>query len=153
MPKLTRNRSLGFVCLLLSLLLSHTAAASKTQIASGDTQPIEDPSNQAMIGFYQSLAHAFQGEGVTRIVHYGDSHVAADILTGALRRRLQLCFGEAGAGFVLPGRPWPGYSRAGVTSQTSGGWQTDGLTHASLAADDRLGLAGVSLSTKAPGGR
>ncbi len=102
-----------------------------------------------MLGFYESLARAFQDEWVTRIVHYGDSHVAADILTGALRRQLQLCFGEAGAGFVLPGRPWRGYSRPGVTSQASAGWQTDGLTRASLAADGRLGLAGVSLSTGA----
>ena len=104
-----------------------------------------------MLGFYQSLTRAFQGEWVTRIVHYGDSHVAADILSGALRRHFQLCFGEAGPGFVLPGRPWPGYSRPGVTSQASAGWQTDGLTQASLVADGRLGLAGVSLSTRGPG--
>ena len=136
---------------MLSLFLSHGAAASQAQIANRDTQPIEDPSNQAMLGFYQSLARAFQGEWVTRIVHYGDSHVAADILTGALRRQLQLCFGEAGAGFVLPGRPWQAYSRPGVTSQASAGWQTDGLTRASLAADGRLGLAGVSLSTRGSG--
>ena len=148
-PKTNRNTSRGFVCLALALFLSHAAAGSQARIASQDPQPIEDPSGQAMFGFYDSLARAFQGEAVTRIVHYGDSHVAADILTGALRRQLQLCFGEAGAGFVLPGRPWPGYSRTGVTSQTSTGWQTDGLTQASLAADGRLGLAGVSFSTRA----
>jgi lysophospholipase L1-like esterase len=145
----TPNISRGFVCLALSLLLSHGAASA--QVASRETQPIEDPSGQAMLGFYESLARAYQGEWVTRIVHYGDSHVAADILTGALRRQLQLWFGEAGKGFVLPGRPWEGYSRAGVTSQTSAGWQIDGLTQASLAPDGRLGLAGVSLSTGAPG--
>src|SRR5438552_13810699 len=130
----TRNISHGFACLALALFLSHGAAASQARIANHDTHSIEDPSNQAMLGFYQSLARAFQGEWVTRIIHYGDSHVAADILTGELRRQLQLCFGEAGAGFVLPGRPWPGYSRPGVTSQASAGWQTDGLTRASLAA-------------------
>ena len=142
------NLSRGFVCLALALFLSHGAAA---QVASRDTQPIEDPSEQAMLGFYETLARALQGEWVTRIVHYGDSHIAADILTGALRRQLQRCFGEAGAGFVLPGRPWPAYSRAGVTSQASAGWQTEGLTQASVAADGRLGLAGVSLSTRASG--
>ncbi len=146
-PSLSR----GLVCLALSLLLSHGAPGAQAQAANRDPQPIEDPSGEAMLGFYESLARAFQGEWVTRILHYGDSHVAADILTGALRRQLQLCFGEAGAGFVLPGRPWPGYSRAGVTSQTSEGWQTDGLTQGSVAADGRLGLAGVSLSTKGPG--
>lgn len=104
-----------------------------------------------MAGFYQSLARTLRGEWVTRIVHYGDSHIAADILTGALRRQLQLCFGEGGVGFVLPGHPWPGYSRAGVTSQTSAGWQTEGLTQASVATDGRLGLAGVSISTRSTG--
>lgn len=150
-PRLTPNISRAFVCLALSLFISHQAAATQSQPSRRDPQPIEDPTGKAMLGFYESLARAFQGEWVTRIVHYGDSHVAADILTGALRRQLQLCFGEAGAGFVLPGRPWPGYSRPGVTSQTSAGWRTDGLTQASLAADGRLGLAGVSLSTRAPG--
>ncbi|HTG17309.1 MAG TPA: GDSL-type esterase/lipase family protein [Blastocatellia bacterium] len=145
----TPNISRWFVCLALSLFLSHGAASAR--LVSRETQPIEDPSGQAMLGFYESLARASQGEWVTRVLHYGDSHVAADILTGALRRQLQLWFGEAGAGFVLPGRPWPGYSRTGVTSYTSAGWQTDGLTQASLAADGRLGLAGVSFSTKAPG--
>ena len=143
MPSISRR----FVCLALSLFLSHGAASA--QVASRGAQPIEDPSDQAMLGFYDSLARAYQGEWVTRIVHYGDSHVAADILTGALRRQLQLWFGDAGAGFVLPGQPWQGYARAGVTSKTSAGWQTDGLTQASLSADSRLGLAGVSLSTKA----
>ncbi len=143
--------SRGFVCLVLSLLLGHGAAASQYRPANRDPQPIEDPSGHAMPGFYESLARAYQGEWVTRIVHYGDSHVAADILTGSLRRKLQLFFGEAGAGFVLPGRPWQGYSRPGVTSQASAGWKTDGLTQASLAADGRLGLAGVSLSTRASG--
>ena len=150
-PKPTQTISRGFISLVLSFFLSHAAAVSKAQITSRDTQPIEDPSNQALVSFYQSLARAFQGEGVARIVHYGDSHVAADILTSALRRQLQICFGESGPGFVLPGRPWLGYSRPGVTSKASAGWQTDGLTQASLAADGRLGLAGVSLSTRASG--
>jgi lysophospholipase L1-like esterase len=150
-PKQTTNIYRGLVCLALSLCLSHEPATAQARTENRDPQPIEDPSGQAMLGVYESLARAFQGEWVTRILHYGDSHVAADILTGALRRELQLWFGEAGAGFVLPGRPWQGYSRAGVMSQASAGWQTDGLTQASLAADGRLGLAGVSLSTSAPG--
>jgi lysophospholipase L1-like esterase len=141
----------GLVCLALFLGLSHVTAASETQPHSPNARPIEDPSGQAMRGLYGSLARAFQGEWVTRILHYGDSHVAADTLTGALRRDLQLCFGAAGPGFVLPGQPWPGYSRPGVVSQTSGGWKVDGLTEASLAADGRLGLAGVSLTTRAAG--
>jgi lysophospholipase L1-like esterase len=104
-----------------------------------------------MQSFYRALASTQRGDWVTRIVHYGDSHIAADILTGALRSRLQSCFGDAGAGFVLAGPPWQWYSRAGVASRASSGWQVDGLSQASLAADGRLGLAGVSLSTRNAG--
>jgi lysophospholipase L1-like esterase len=111
---------------------------------------MEDPTGRAMLSFYAALASTQRGERVTRIVHYGDSHVAADILTGALRRSLQSCFGDAGPGFVLAGQPWSWYSRAGVVSRASSGWQADGLTQASLAADGRLGLAGVSLSASKP---
>jgi lysophospholipase L1-like esterase len=150
-PQSTSPILRGVVCLALALGLSHGTAASETQSHSPNARPIEDPSGQAMRGFYESLARAFQGEWVSRILHYGDSHVAADILTGGLRRDLQLCFGAAGPGFVLPGRPWPGYSRPGVISETSGGWHVDGLTEGSLAADGRLGLAGVSLTARAAG--
>ncbi len=147
-PKPTSNPSRLLVCLVVTLFLGHAASA---QVPNRDAQPIEDPSGSAMLGFYESLARSYQGEWVTRILHYGDSHIAADLLTGALRRQFQLCFGEAGPGFVLPGHPWSGYSRTGVASQTSAGWQIDGLTQASLAEDGRLGLAGVSLSTRASG--
>ncbi|HXU37143.1 MAG TPA: GDSL-type esterase/lipase family protein [Blastocatellia bacterium] len=138
--------SLGLFCLALSLLITDRVATSHA-----DRQSIEDPTGRAMLTFYAALQNTQRGEWVTRIVHYGDSHVAADILTGALRRSLQSGFGDAGPGFVLAGKPWPSYSRAGVSSRASSGWQADGLTQASLAADRRLGLAGVSLSTSRAG--
>jgi lysophospholipase L1-like esterase len=102
-----------------------------------------------MRGFYESLSRSFQGEGVTRIAHYGDSHVAADILTGALRQELQLWFGDGGAGLVMPGLPWPpAYRRAGVAIQATSGWHVEGLTQASTVADGRLGFAGLALSAR-----
>src|SRR5207253_10574104 len=39
-------------------------------------------------------------EGTVRILHLGDSHVAADYITGTTRRWLQHRFGQAGRGFV-----------------------------------------------------
>ena len=104
-----------------------------------------------MLGFYESLARVYRGESVSRVIHYGDSHVAADILTGALRRSLQSCFNDAGAGFVLPVRPWPYYSRAGVTTRASAGWLIVGLKQSELARDNRLGLAGIGISADKAG--
>lgn len=40
------------------------------------------------------------GQGRVRILHLGDSHVAADYITGTARRALQHRFGAAGRGFV-----------------------------------------------------
>ena len=145
---ITTKSSALLRCLAIFVVSSSTASAAAAWQTS---QPIGDPTGQAMLSYYDALSRTHRREWVTRIVHYGDSHVAADILTGALRRNLQLCFGDAGAGFVQPGRPATGYSRIGVTTQASAGWQADGLTQASLAADGRLGLAGVSATTNASG--
>lgn len=134
---------------MLALLLSHPGLHAHA--ATRVTQSIEDPTGRAMLGFYAALASTQRGEWVTRIVHYGDSHVAADILTGALRKSLQSYFGDTGSGFVLAGQPWQWYSRAGFFGKATSGWTTDGLSQASLAADGRLGLAGVSLSTRNEG--
>jgi lysophospholipase L1-like esterase len=131
------------------ILLSSSQSISATP--TEQSSRIEDPTRRAMRSFYAALASTQRGEWVTRIVHYGDSHVAADILTSALRRSLQSCFGDAGPGFVLAGQPWSWHSRAGLVSRASSGWQADGLTQASLAADGRLGLAGVSLTASNPG--
>jgi lysophospholipase L1-like esterase len=111
---------------------------------------IEDPTG-AMAGFYDALSRCERGETTARILHYGDSHVAADLLTGALRRNLQGCFGDAGAGFVLAGKPYSYYARPGVTMQASGGWRVGGLSEAALVDDGRFGLAGISFTAMAVG--
>ena len=113
--------------------------------------PIEDPGGDAMRAFYESLmlTEARLPRAITRILHYGDSHVAADILTGELRRKFQTGFGYGGPGFILPGRPWQGYSPHGVRTTTSPGWETRGLK-TSQESDRRFGLAGMSLETQRP---
>jgi len=89
--------------------------------------------------------------GVTRIVHYGDSHIAADILTGALRHHFADDFGSAGPGFILPGVS--GYSRLGVESGSTPGWHANGTGQIDPAGDCRFGLAGLALSTNQAGQR
>lgn len=43
-------------------------------------------------------------QGRVNIVHIGDSHIQADILSGAIRQKLQLKFGNAGRGLIFPYR-------------------------------------------------
>jgi len=137
---------------------------------------IEDPTGHAMTRFYSSLTATLGkwkdgGDSpagvhgnrtgsesprddhppITRIVHYGDSHIAADILTGALRHHFADDFGSAGPGFILPGVT--GYSRLGVESGSTAGWHVDGTGQIDAAGDCRLGLAGLALNTALGGQR
>jgi len=130
---------------ILALGVAHAAPLYVRAPGRAAAPRIEDPTG-AMASFYDALSRTERGEAKVRILHYGDSHVAADLLTGALRRNLQSCFGDAGAGFVLAGKPYSYYARPGVTMQASSGWRADGLTEASLVDDGRFGLAGISFT-------
>ena len=81
------------------------------------------------------------------IVHFGDSHSAADDWTGELRRLLKEKFGDGGSGFSLAGRPFAGYHRYDVQEGGSAGWRSDGLRSAS--GDGFFGLGGISSSARA----
>ncbi|HST24288.1 MAG TPA: GDSL-type esterase/lipase family protein [Blastocatellia bacterium] len=141
-----RNR-----CLIISIASAWLILVDQCASARTIRQPIEDPGGKAMPDFYESLSLSRKGEAITRIVHYGDSHVAADLLTGSLRQHLQSFFGDAGTGFVFAGRPWSWYAPNGVALSASSGWRADGLNQASLAGDGRFGLAGVSFSATSAG--
>lgn len=109
-------------------------------------QRIEDPDG-AMLNFYAALRKADAGLARVRVLHYGDSHVAADLLTGQLRNQLQQRFGDGGIGFVLAGKPWAWYRRGNLRSRQSNGWKVEGLGKAAQSAGGQFGLAGVSLTT------
>jgi lysophospholipase L1-like esterase len=56
-----------------------------------------------------------------RILWYGDSHTAADYLTGAVRKRLEMRFGPGGPGFVRVGTS--PYRHDGVRVIRDGKWK------------------------------
>ena len=137
---------------LVSSMVIVMARGSKT------TGLIEDPGGKAMRHFYDSLektaasrADKSKPVAITRIIHYGDSHIAADILTGALRRQFKQDFGDAGPGYTLTGRPWSWYAPSGVVSGTSPGWHMEGLRQSDLTLDGEYGLAGISFRTDKAG--
>ncbi len=114
-------------------------------VADGADIPVENAA--ALIPFFEQLYRHQRGEveGPVRILHYGDSHTAADEWTGDLRTRFQEKFGDGGSGFSLAGRPWNSYRRMDVRSGSTRGWHTDGLV--GRAGDGVYGLGGVSMST------
>lgn len=106
----------------------------------------------ALDKFFASLAEARAGsrQEPVRIVHFGDSHVAADILTAVIRNNFQRDFRNAGAGYLVPGNPFS-TRRNGVVSAISRGWVLDGIARKGGATDGYYGLAGFSLSANRAG--
>lgn len=87
--------------ILLKAIFGLIAIGSLDQSVSAGRQAIEDPAH-AMLAFYKALYLTENGarQVTARIIHYGDSHVAADILTGALRNKFQLGFNRPGRGVI-----------------------------------------------------
>jgi len=97
--------------------------------------------DDSLAPFYKALADK---TAPVRIVHFGDSHVAADIWTRYLRTAFQDRFGDAGPGLVLPGSVFRGYRRAGVAIHAPArSWQ--GVTLRKPPSDGLLGLPGAAL--------
>jgi lysophospholipase L1-like esterase len=87
--------------------------------ASGLCQP------EALKGLFEALAATEAGtpEQPVHILQLGDSHTAADRITGKLRAVLQARFGDGGRGVLPPGVPYDGYSPMQV-EVTASGWRT-----------------------------
>ncbi|MCU0690603.1 MAG: hypothetical protein MUF54_04310, partial [Polyangiaceae bacterium] len=107
--------------------------------------PVEDPSGTALDAFHAALLaveHKRPG-AIARIVHYGDSLLAVDFVTGTLRRKLQERFGDAGHGYMPIANPWPGYFHNDVYRRATTDWTVSRVV-GPFAADDLYGLGGVT---------
>lgn len=91
------------------------------------------------------LAAAKAGKGTVRVLHLGDSHVAADLITGRIRDRLQARFGDAGRGFMQPSLK---KAYGGRQLGTKGRW--DKTRHVDDHKEHRdYGFSGVRLTARA----
>ncbi|HEY3667549.1 MAG TPA: GDSL-type esterase/lipase family protein, partial [Polyangiaceae bacterium] len=87
--------------------------------------PSVDPTTLQLTRFYTDLAALEQHKRKTsvRVLWLGDSHTAADYLTGALRAALQIRFGAGGPGFVRVGtKP---YRHTQVRWSCDGPWRVE----------------------------
>lgn len=111
----------------------------------------------ALRHLFEALARleAGQAQDDVRITQFGDSHTAADIQTGAVRRALQARFGEGGRGFVAIGRPWKQWYQDGLRVGMSMEWAPEKakLERGRLTGDGLYGLSGIGLFTKQHGAR
>lgn len=111
--------------------------------------PVENVA--ALVPFFEQLYRHQRGEipeGL-HILHFGDSHTAADEWTGFLRALFQNRFGDGGSGFTHAGRPWNGFRRLDLKAASTSGWYSDGLP--GRVGDGLYGLGGVSMTAMRPG--
>jgi lysophospholipase L1-like esterase len=103
---------------------------------------VENPAG--MDKFFRSLSTVKRRIEPVRIMHFGDSHTAADILTAEIRRNFQREFGDGGAGYMVPRNPMS-TPRRGVLSGATSGWTVDGIG-GRVEVNGIYGLAGIGLS-------
>lgn len=112
---------------------------------------IEDPSGHALDAFYTQLAKTKRKEAgaITRVMHYGDSMLVSDYVSGTMRRRMQTAFGDAGHGFILTANPWEYYFHNDLVHGASEGWSSSRVV-GPLTRDAMYGLGGATF-TGTPG--
>ncbi|MBX3514178.1 MAG: lipolytic protein G-D-S-L family [Xanthobacteraceae bacterium] len=107
--------------------------------------PIETPRKTPPPPQKQRVA---QPKGIT-ILQLGDSHTAADFMTGELRRLLQAKFGNGGAGYLSAGRPHIGVRSSAFRITASDGWSYEALQQS--AETSKFWLSGFNAIAKDDG--
>ncbi|MBK8480996.1 MAG: hypothetical protein IPL40_07445 [Proteobacteria bacterium] len=104
-----------------------TAAARLAATAAPGAGAAVALEGEAHLGaFYARLGALTEGvQGTVRIVHFGDSHVAAAWLGDGLRRLWQQRFGDGGPGLLLVGGPWRSYKHGGARLAAQGAWRAE----------------------------
>jgi lysophospholipase L1-like esterase len=105
--------------------------------------PIETPRKTA-----PRKARVNVPKGIT-ILQIGDSHTAADFMTGELRRLLQAKYGDGGAGYLTAGRPHIGVRSSAFRINASQGWSYEALQQSAETA--KFWLSGFNAIAKEEG--
>lgn len=143
--------SLGLVfCVGLFLALDSARAQQQQetppQTPTHNLRSIRGIENAAALDkFFAKLATVKRRIEPVRVMHFGDSHTAADILTAQIRNQFQRDFGDGGAGYMVPRNPMS-TPRRGVLSGATSGWAIDGIG-GRVEPNGIYGLAGISLAT------
>lgn len=88
-----------------------------------------------------------QKAGTVNIVHIGDSHIQADLLTNCVRKRLQEQYGNAGAGFVFPHQLAKTNGSYNVRFKSNAAWASRRNIYP-IEEGMAVGLSGIALKTK-----
>lgn len=119
---------------------------------SSQADPIRTASLNAMVPerppLVQAVATVERPKGVA-ILQIGDSHTAADFMTGRLRELLQDDFGNGGPGYVIAGKPHVGVRSGTLKIDMSPNWSYRAVQKGDHPS--RFWMAGFDSVTSTPG--
>jgi lysophospholipase L1-like esterase len=136
--------SLGALVLAVTLVGSSASMANPRREAP-TIRNVRLENRSGLGAFHDALAALQAGRrDKVRVLHYGDSNVAADLWTKVSRKALHERFGDGGAGYVVPGfgSRWNGR----ITVRMGKGWKARrrGFARDFGPLDGLWGLAGVA---------
>ncbi|HEU0136433.1 MAG TPA: peptidoglycan-binding protein, partial [Flavobacterium sp.] len=141
--------------LLLVLLSPMLHAQPDTSVVATDSVPTQlvvaaenKISNAAaMKEFYKELADLqLNRNRKINIVHVGDSHIQADLMTAKTRRNLQQVFGNGGRGFVFPYSLAKTNGARDIRFSSTEKWES--LRNIYPPDGSKVGLSGISLQPR-----
>lgn len=120
--------------------------AAQPEDAEAPKQAIELGAPEVLDGFFARLARSDAGfaGAVTRVVHWGDSVVAADHITSAVRAKMQQRFGDAGHGFHLLAKPNASYIHKAIEFRDGEDWSRCYIIN-KCKSDGLYGLGGTTV--------
>jgi len=145
-----KKRSPGPAAPRISAALRAASLDKVAQYLDGSAaSPIQQPGALAPVFEQIYRMSSAQTRMPVHIIHFGDSHTAADDWTGGLRDHFRERFGDGGSGFSLAGHPFLGYRRFDARGGATTGWETVGGRYGT--GDGLFGLGGVGIVTWRPG--
>ncbi len=117
-----------------------------------DTIKIVIPKNtisnqKTLVDFFKKLQNLEQNQiGKINVLHLGDSHIQADLMTSKVRKKLQAQFGNAGRGFVFPYSLARTNGSGDVSFSSNYPWKA--YRNIFPANGYKVGISGISLTNK-----
>ncbi|MXN92201.1 LysM peptidoglycan-binding domain-containing protein [Flavobacterium sp. Sd200] len=88
-----------------------------------------------------------QKAGKVNIVHIGDSHIQADLMTNVIRKKMQERFGNGGAGFTFPHQLAKTNGSYSTRFKSNTSWNSRRVIYPAEGGME-IGLSGIALKTR-----
>lgn len=154
------NKLVTFLLLLLSFSASAQIDSVEVEVDSVFTDMVDIDTTDVVVGdniitnssalklVFQKLYQLEQEKkGKINIVHIGDSHIQADLMTGYIRKKFQDRFGNAGCGFTFPYKLAHTNGSRYVSFNSNAAWQSRRNIYAPEIGMN-VGLSGIALKTR-----